>query len=86
MSWEKEMAEATCDFPTCERQAYQRGLQDARKACIAELLSDPQDDEGDRAYDRGVRDCVSAIEKMYRIEVAPSDSSCTLDSPSMNKS
>lgn len=68
MSWEREMQEACCDFPTCERQAYQRGLADARKACIAELLDDPQPGTGDETYDSAIHDCIFAIEELISHE------------------
>lgn len=54
---------------------YQQGLRDARKACIAEHLDDPQD-ESDTAYDLAIRHCVTAIEKLMNHQVAPKDSSC----------
>ncbi len=66
-SWEREMQEACCVFPACELQAYEQGLRDARKACIA--VSDPQDNDGDKAYDQAVRDCVRAVEALIKVQV-----------------
>lgn len=75
MSWEREMIDACCD-PTCYHMQRNKAFQEARAACIAELLSDPQD-ESDYAYDRAVRHCVSAIEALMKHQVATSNSSCT---------
>ena len=75
MSWEREMIDAACD-PTCYHMQRNKALREARAACIAELLSDPQD-ESDHAYDRAIRHCVTAIEALmkHQVQVAPKDQS-----------
>ena len=75
MSWEREMIDACCD-PSCYHMQRNKALKEARAACIAELLSDPQD-EVDQAYDRAIRDCVSAIEALMKHQVAPQGQSAT---------
>lgn len=67
MSWEREMIDACCD-PSCYHMQRNKAFREARAACIAELLSDPQD-ESDQAYDRAVRDCVSAIDRLIKVQV-----------------
>lgn len=40
-------------------------LEEAIKACAAEHLDEPDpNDHGDAAYDRGVRDCVTAVRSL----------------------
>lgn len=75
MSWEREMIDAACD-PSCYHMQRNKALKEARAACIAELLSDPQD-EADRAYDRAVRDCVNAIEALMKHQVNTSHKGTT---------
>lgn len=70
------MTDACCD-PSCYHMQRNKAFKEARAACIAELLSDPQG-EPDYAYDRAVRDCVNAIEALMKHQVAPSDSSASL--------
>ena len=69
------MIDAACD-PTCYHMQRNKALREARAACIAELLSDPQD-ESDHAYDRAIRHCVTAIEALmkHQVQVAPKDQS-----------
>ena len=67
MNWEKEMIDAACD-PSCRHTARNQAFKEARAACIAELLSDPQD-ESDHAYDRAIKHCVTAIERLMKHQV-----------------
>lgn len=71
MSLEREMIDACCD-PTCYHMQRNKAFKEARAACIAELLSDPQG-ESDRAHDQAVRDCVTAIEGLmkHQVKAAP---------------
>lgn len=57
---------------TFDSDAYQRGLKDARNACVGELLVDATGEADDIAYDNAVRDCVSAIERLMKHQVAGS--------------
>ena len=77
MSWEREMIDACCD-PSCYHMQRNKAFKEARAACVAELLSDPQG-EPDYAYDRAVRDCVNAIEALmkHQVQAAPKSQSGT---------
>jgi hypothetical protein len=67
------MADQTICPPSCYHTQRNKAFQEARAACIAESLSDPQDDS-DRAYDRAIRHCVAAIEALMKHQVpAPRD-------------
>jgi hypothetical protein len=70
MSLEREMIDACCD-PSCYHMQRNKAFKEARAACIAELLSDPQG-ETDHAYDRAIKHCVTAIEALMKHQVKPS--------------
>lgn len=78
MSWEREMIDAACD-PSCYHMQRHKAFREARAACIAEHLDDPQD-EADKAYDRAIRHCVAAIEKLmkHQVKAAPKDEGASL--------